>query len=60
MSDKSSAYNVLTEGMPFLDKSIPSLSTACLKFSKFFMWPLKPRVSFSINSAQLCNNLART
>ena len=41
--DKSLVYNVLAEGIYFLDKSSPSnfnyfgLSTACMKLSKFLM-----------------------
>ena len=66
MLDRSSVYNVLDEGMYFLDKNYQSnfnifgLFTACLKMSKFLMWFLKPVVSFCINFVPFCNNLART
>ena len=53
--DKSLVYNVLAEGIYFLDKSSPSnfnyfgLSTACMKLSKFLMWLLKLGVSVKLS-----------
>ena len=52
MFDESSVYNVLAEGLYFLDKSKPikfqlfGLSTAFLKLFKVLMCVLKPGVSF--------------
>ena len=65
MLDKASVY-VLAEGMFFIWTQKPirfqlfGLSTAFLKFFKFFMMFLKPRVSFCINFAPFCNILAKT
>ena len=58
MLDKSSVYNVVAEGMNFLEKKsikfqLFGLSTACLKLLKFLMWFLKPGLSFCINFAPI-------
>ena len=50
--DESSVYNVLAEGINFLDQSkliefqLFGLSIACLKLFKLFMYILRPGVSF--------------
>ena len=63
MLDKYSVYNVLAEGMYFLEKSISfnfNFVTACLKFSKLLMWFVEPGAIFFINLAPFCNILAQT
>ena len=66
MLDKYFVYNVLAEGMYFLDKKSPikfqffGLSFAFLKMSKFLMWFLKAGVRICIDFAPFCNVLAKT
>ena len=65
MLDKSSVYNILAEGMCYLDKGNESISTFltfnCL--AGIIQIPhviLKPGVSFYINFAPFCNILDET
>ena len=65
MLDKCSVYNVLAEAMYFLDKCIflDKSSQSNFDFLNFslLVWScLKPGVSFCINFAPCCKNLAKT